>query len=66
VLGARHGLQGTVEILTGPRWRKSGAAVDLAHAATGIALAAADPRWRRVALSDAVVASTFAGVGLIA
>ena len=60
VLGARHALQGVVEIGAWPRWRRVGIAADLAHAATGIAFAGVDPRWRRVGLTDTAVAAAFA------
>src|SRR6476660_1084112 len=65
VLGARHIGQSAVTadapLRPALRW---GAAVDALHAATGLALAAASPRWRRAALLDAAVASGFAVTGL--
>jgi hypothetical protein len=64
VLGGRQALQGLVEISAGTRWRRIGAFVDAAHALTGIGLAAARPRWRRVALADAAIAVSFAVGGL--
>lgn len=63
VLGARHVVQAAVELATWPRWSVAGAAVDGAHAATGL-VAGADPRWRRPALLDAAVAAGLAGAGL--
>jgi hypothetical protein len=61
VLGARHIAQAAVQA----RWPRPpvlalAAAVDGLHAASGIALAATDPRWRRSALFDAAVALAFA------
>jgi hypothetical protein len=56
VLGARHIVQAAVEA----RWPRPGvlalaATVDGLHAASGLALAATDPGWRRSALLDATV-----------
>ncbi len=61
VLGARQIVQAAVEA----RWPRRGvlalaATVDGLHAASGLALAAADPGWRRSALLDAAVATGFA------
>lgn len=64
VLGARHAIQGTVEIAVWPRWRRSGSLVDAAHSLTAIALGVSDRRWRRVALADSVIAAAFALGGL--
>lgn len=64
VLGGRHALQGAVELASWPRGRRLGAAVDGLHALTALALAGLDPKRRRVALSDALVAGTFAADGL--
>jgi len=66
VLGARHALQGTVELLAWPRAHRAGALVDLLHAGTAAGLAALDPARRRVALVDTVGATTFAVVGTLA
>lgn len=73
VLGGRHVVQGSLELHSstgtsaGAGRQKSGgglgAAVDAAHALTGLALAVSDPRWRRPALIDAGVATMFAGWG---
>ena len=60
ILGARHALQGLVEIGAWPRWRKVGMTADFAHAASGIAFAGLDARWRRVGLTDAAIAASFA------
>ncbi|HTW08578.1 MAG TPA: hypothetical protein VME46_13760 [Acidimicrobiales bacterium] len=62
-LGARHALQATVELVSWPRWRRTGVAVDVLHAATGVALAAMDQPRRRVAITDAAIATVFALVG---
>jgi hypothetical protein len=60
ILGVRHLLQGTVELLAWPRWRRIGVTVDALHAASGVALAAADARWRRPAALDATITTAFA------
>jgi hypothetical protein len=64
VLGARQLLQSalTAAAPTGPLL-SVGAAVDAVHAGTDVGLAAVSPRWRRIALIDAVIAATFAGSG---
>lgn len=59
VLGARHVAQAAVEARTGARWIRAGQLVDASHAASGFALAAADSRWRRVAVTDALIALCF-------
>lgn len=65
VLGARHVAQalllarGGTTAQGGKTWHRCGALVDLAHAATMVALACGDRRWRRAAGFDAVLASTF-------
>jgi len=64
VLGGRHVLQAGVELAAWPRWRRLGATADLLHAASGVGLAAVDPRWRRVALIDAALATSWAVVGI--
>ncbi|AIY00511.1 hypothetical protein ART_0912 [Arthrobacter sp. PAMC 25486] len=66
VLGARHVVQAL--LLTragstaqgGKTWHRCGALVDLAHAATMVALACGNGRWRKPAGIDAALASTFA------
>jgi hypothetical protein len=60
ILGARHVLQAMVELTSWPRWRRIGSLVDATHAATALALAIADQRWRRPAGADAVIAATLA------
>jgi len=64
VLGARHVVQATVELACGPCWRRTGVVVDVAHGVSMLAIAAASPRWRRAALSDASVAAAFAAFGI--
>jgi hypothetical protein len=66
VLGGRHVLQGLAEIAAWPSLRRLGAAADILHAATGVALAATDRRWRSVARADAALATGFAVAGLAA
>jgi hypothetical protein len=65
VLGARHLAQAVVTVtrptLRGLRW---GGVVDLTHAGTGLALALADGRYRRAALTDAAIATGFGVKGL--
>ena len=67
VLGARHLVQAAVTM-----WRPraavlaAGAGVDACHAASMLALAAADPRSRRAGLADAVAAAAFAITGAAA
>lgn len=63
ILGARHALQGVVELVSWPRWRRSGIVVDGLHAATAAGLAAFDPDRRRVALTDTGMATSFALLG---
>jgi hypothetical protein len=64
-LGARHLVQGTVELVAWPRWRRLGVVVDLLHAATGVALAVGDERWRRPAALDATITTTLAAGGVV-
>lgn len=66
VLGARHAVQGIVEVATWPRWRHAGSAVDTAHSLTVAGLGIADHRWRRIAVTDSIIAATFALAGQIA
>jgi hypothetical protein len=63
LLGARHAVQGVAGLMDWPRTRRPGIAVDLLHAASALALATLDRRWRRVALGDAAVATGFALAG---
>jgi hypothetical protein len=67
ILGARHLAQAAVSV----RWPTrrilaASAATDVAHAASMIALAVLDQRRRRVAIIDALVATTFAAAGIAA
>lgn len=64
LLGGRQVAQALVELAWWPRYRRLGAAVDLAHAASGV-LATTDDRWRRPASIDAAVATGFAAGGLV-
>jgi hypothetical protein len=60
VLGARHLLQAAVTIVAPSRWvLRWGGFADLAHASTDLALAAVDARYRRAALIDACIATSF-------
>ncbi|HLI41936.1 MAG TPA: hypothetical protein VKV35_09875 [Streptosporangiaceae bacterium] len=64
VLGARHLIQAAVTAARpGPRTLALGAGADAAHAASMLALAAAGPRRRHAALTDAAVAAAFAAAG---
>jgi hypothetical protein len=61
VLGARQLLQAVVMTAAPTRAVAAlGAAVDGLHAGTDVALAAASPRWRRIALFDAGIATCLA------
>ncbi|GID31977.1 SDR family oxidoreductase [Paractinoplanes brasiliensis] len=61
VLGTRQILQAAVTTAA-PTARVTllSAALDALHASTGLALAAASPRWRRIALVDATIATGLA------
>ena len=60
ILGARHLAQAAVEEWgPHPAVLRLGVAVDAVHALTTAVFAAADPRWRRAALTDTAVAATF-------
>lgn len=66
VLGMRQLLQATAT--SGPADAAVlalGAELDLAHAASMVALAVACPRWRRAAVVEAVVATGFAAAGIV-
>jgi hypothetical protein len=64
VLGARHQIQAALTATAPSAFVLStGAQVDLAHAASMLALAAADRPLRRAALADGLTAATFAAVG---
>ncbi len=66
ILGARHVGQALVTSHSGPQLGRLWPAVDLLHAASMVALAVLDPRRRRVAAADAVVASLFTLGGAMA
>jgi hypothetical protein len=62
VLGARHVTQAVVLVLDDRALtRNAGGVVDLMHAASMLLLAAWSPGRRRLALTDATIASLFAG-----
>ncbi|HVC22601.1 MAG TPA: hypothetical protein VNH82_04145 [Candidatus Dormibacteraeota bacterium] len=56
LLGARQVLQGAAELMWWPHWRRTGVAVDAAHALSGLVVATGDRRWRRAALIDSAIA----------
>jgi hypothetical protein len=65
VLGARHLLQGGVDLVRPTRGLlRAGVAVDLLHAATCAGAVALSPEWRRAALIDGTGAVGFAAGGL--
>lgn len=66
LLGARHLLQAalTAAVASSGESLGIGAAIDLAHAASMAGLAMADRRVRRLTMSDALIATTFAATGL--
>lgn len=67
VLGARHLIQAAVSSLAPlPGVLAAGAAVDAVHAASMVALAAADRGSRRAALTDALTESFLAVAGISA
>lgn len=63
ILGARHGVQGAVE-LVGQDIGVAGTVIDLLHAGSALGFAAVDRRWRRPALLDALIAGGFAAAGM--
>ena len=65
VLGGRSIGQGVLTAIRADRTTLTlGAAVDIAHLATMVALAAASPRWRRTASGSAALAAVSAAAGL--
>lgn len=68
ILGARHVVQSLLLARSGTTaaggktWHRCGALVDLAHAATMVAVACGDKRWRMAAGIDAALASTFSAL----
>ncbi len=64
VLGARQLLQSAATVVAPTRPVAAvGAAVDLLHAGTDVALAAVSPRWRRIAVVDALLGAALIAVG---
>ncbi|MBT1003795.1 hypothetical protein KIH31_14415 [Paenarthrobacter sp. DKR-5] len=59
ILGARHLVQAALTSGRGPAAHRVGGTVDLIHAVTMLALAAADRRRRRAATVNAVLALVF-------
>jgi len=59
VLGGRQLVQAAAELFGGPVARTPAAVVDASHAVSCLGVAAVDRRWRRAALTDAVVAAGF-------
>lgn len=65
VLGVRQLLQAAVTLRLPSRTvRELGVATDALHAATGLAVAVLRTPWRRLAILDTTIATTFATVGL--
>jgi hypothetical protein len=65
VLGTREIGQGVLTAARADRMALGfGAAVDIAHLASMVVLAAARPRWRRTASASGAVAVVFAAAGL--
>lgn len=62
VLGARHLIQALLLARADRTWHRCGALVDLAHAATMVAAATGDRRWRKPAGIDAALASALSVV----
>jgi hypothetical protein len=61
VLGARHLAQTVFEVVgSQPAVRYLGVGVDALHGLTAVGLAVVDPRWRRGALIDTAIATSFA------
>ncbi len=60
VLGARHVAEAALETIRPGRYLGALAAGDGLHALTAVGLAVSDRRWRRPALTDAVIATGFA------
>jgi hypothetical protein len=65
-LGVRHISQAVVTLVVPTRKVVlAGAFVDVLHGASDVLAAAAKPRWRRAAATDAVVAFSFAGTAVL-
>ena len=63
VLGARHLLQATAEDVFGDSALRLGVWIDGLHAVTAFGFACVNARWRRAALSDAVITCALAAFG---
>jgi hypothetical protein len=67
VLGARHLAQAVLTLCRpGPAVFLAGAGIDACHAASMLAVAAAEPPMRRAGLADATVATALAAAGAAA
>jgi hypothetical protein len=64
VLGARHLVEAAVEQRFGKIGRTLGVATDVIHAAVDVMFGVGDPRWRRAAFTDAVIAGGFVVLGV--
>ncbi len=65
VLGLRHLLEAGIELRRGAVAHDAGIAVDVLHAASALAFAGIDRRWRPAAVADAGVAVGFAMIGIV-
>jgi hypothetical protein len=66
ILGARHLTEAAIlSRHRSARWLAAGGAVDAAHAATMIGIAAWLPARRRSALANSAIAATLAGLALL-
>jgi hypothetical protein len=65
VLGARLLLQGGLDLTVGTRTRLPDAAIEAAHAASMVSLAAIRPAYRGPALTSAAVATSLALLDLV-
>ncbi|WP_212996563.1 hypothetical protein [Winogradskya consettensis] len=61
-LGLRHLAQAALS--AGPTTVRLGALADTVHAGSCVGFALGSPRWRRVALADALIETGFAAAGL--
>ena len=59
VLGVRLGIQALVDVASWPEGRGAGTVIDSLHAMSGLVFAGVGRRWRRTALIDAAIASSF-------
>jgi hypothetical protein len=65
VLGARHVVQAMASRRVGRAGAELGASVDGAHWLTDVGFAAADKRWRKMAVADSLVTGTFGLASLL-